>query len=194
MPKMAKPKHDSDYKFNTFCMTNNNIVKIHGKDYVTVAGRLESAKEDIKSIVTEVISHPIMIVVKATVTTKKGIFTGISAANPSKSIEKQSPFEVAETSAVGRALGFAGYGVIDGIASADEMNKATVANTNPDPTESWLDNTSNVKKCEMHNKDLKSRGRGIWDHRARLNENKEYDENGNWYWCQGMGWHLSSNQ
>jgi hypothetical protein len=31
--------------------------------------------------------------------------------------------EVAETSAVGRALGFANIGLIDGIASADEMRK-----------------------------------------------------------------------
>jgi hypothetical protein len=31
--------------------------------------------------------------------------------------------EVAETSAVGRALGFASIGLIDGIASADEMRK-----------------------------------------------------------------------
>src|SRR6185312_6919284 len=59
-----------------------------------------------------------------TVTTNKGTFTGISAANPSKAIEKQSPYEVAETSAVGRALGFAGYGAVDSIATADEMVKS----------------------------------------------------------------------
>ena len=31
--------------------------------------------------------------------------------------------EIAETSAIGRALGFANIGLIDGIASADEMRK-----------------------------------------------------------------------
>ena len=31
--------------------------------------------------------------------------------------------EIAETSAIGRALGFADIGLIDGIASADEMRK-----------------------------------------------------------------------
>lgn len=106
-------------------MSNNNVIKIHGKDYMTVAGRLELAREDVQSIVTEVIPDHGLVVVKATVTTKKGVFTGISAANPSKAIEKMSPYEVAETSAVGRALGFAGYGAVDSVASADEMIKAT---------------------------------------------------------------------
>ncbi len=31
--------------------------------------------------------------------------------------------EVAETSAIGRALGFAGYGIVEGVASADELIK-----------------------------------------------------------------------
>ena len=41
-------------------------------------------------------------------------------------MEKTSPYEIAETSAIGRALGFAGYGSVDSIASADEMIKAGV--------------------------------------------------------------------
>lgn len=35
-----------------------------------------------------------------------------------------NPFECAETSALGRALGFAGLGAVEGIASADEMYRA----------------------------------------------------------------------
>lgn len=108
-------------------MTTDNIVKIHGKDYMTVAGRVQLAHEQLKklTITTEVLPIPDMVVVRATVTTDKGVFTGISAANPSKQIERQSPYEVAETSAVGRALGFAGYGAVESIASADEMVKAS---------------------------------------------------------------------
>ena len=99
-------------------------VNIHGKEYITVAERLLEAKDHIKSINTEVLfSSP--VVIKATVVTDKGSFTGISAANESKAIEKQSPYEVAETSAVGRALGFAGYGIVEGIATADEIVKAS---------------------------------------------------------------------
>ncbi len=103
-----------------------NIVKIHGKDYITVAGRLQLAHEQSKELTinTEVLPIPDQVVIRATVKTPKGTFTGISAANPAKLIEKQSPFEVAETSAVGRALGFAGYGAVDSIATADEMTKA----------------------------------------------------------------------
>ena len=92
-------------------MTNNGTVNIHGKEYVTVAKRVEMAHEanDTLSITTELIQND-PVLVKATVTTKKGVFTGYSASYGAvnKPIEKQSPFEVAETSAVGRALGFAG--------------------------------------------------------------------------------------
>ena len=127
----------------------NNVVQIHGKSYMTVAGRLEEAKKDLKSINTEVIAHETMVIIKATVTTTKGIFTGISAANPSKQIEKQSPYEVAETSAVGRALGFAGYGVIDGIASADEMNKSGATD---EKVQKFLDSQKHCSNPECPNK------------------------------------------
>lgn len=99
-------------------------ISIHGKQYITVAERVQEAGDKFLGLNTEVL-YQSPVVVKATVTTSKGVFTGISAANPSKSIEKMSPYEVAETSAVGRALGFAGYGVVDGIATADEIAKTT---------------------------------------------------------------------
>jgi hypothetical protein len=101
-------------------------VQIHGKEYFTVAERLEQAKDVIKRIETEVLYLEPQIMVKATVETDKGTFTGISAANPDKSIEAKTPVEVAETSAVGRALAFAGYAGTE-IASADEMTKAGVS-------------------------------------------------------------------
>lgn len=108
-----------------------NTLDIRGKEYLTVAGRLQLLQEDVKTyrIDTEVLSHN-PVVVKAMLLIYDGheivkTTTGISAANPSKAIEKMTPYEVAETSAVGRALGFAGYGLIDQVASADEMVKAT---------------------------------------------------------------------
>lgn len=107
-------------------------IQIHGKTYVTVAERMIELREDKKtitvSLTTEVVPSDDSVVIKATLVLKRDgnqeTYTGISAANPAKSIEKQSPYEVAETSAVGRALGFAGYGAVDSIASADEMKKA----------------------------------------------------------------------
>lgn len=97
-------------------------VNIHGKSYATVAERITIAGEDLIKVNTEVLfTDP--VVIKATIRTTKGTFTGISAANPSKALEKESPWEIAETSAVGRALAFAGYETTNGIASAEEMQK-----------------------------------------------------------------------
>ncbi|MGH7203722.1 MAG: hypothetical protein ACREHC_04745 [Candidatus Levyibacteriota bacterium] len=112
-------------------MTNNGIVNIHGKDYMTVARRVELAQENraLEGVGTEVLNHN-PVVVKAKVTLKGEVYTGISSVSPdsTRQIEKENPYEVAETSAVGRALGFAGYGVIESIASADEMFRATSRN------------------------------------------------------------------
>ena len=110
-------------------------ISIHGREYITVAERVKEIhdKEKTFSITSEVLcDNP--VVVRATVVCTKGTFNGISAANPDKAIEKQSPYEVAETSAVGRALGFAGYGLTDDIATADEMVKAGVYKPKFTPT------------------------------------------------------------
>jgi hypothetical protein len=107
---------------------SDGIINIRGRDYVTVAKRVELSHEDnsLESVETEVISHD-PVVVRAKVVIKGKIFTGISSVslNSSKMIEQQNPYEVAETSAVGRALGFAGFGLKDSIASADEMVKSS---------------------------------------------------------------------
>lgn len=202
---------------------NKHVMLIHGKEYITVAGRVDMAHSSkrLLSVETEVIQHSPVVVVKATVRLRdEGVttFTGISAANPAKSIEKQSPYEVAETSAVGRALGFAGFGSTDGIATAEEMQKALDADgvpmptdedmqgstsvPDPDPTDSRTPNKDTVNgvdehHCTLHNKALKSRGRGVWDHRAKGRVEGDafvFDESGDWYWCQGRGWHISAKQ
>jgi hypothetical protein len=96
-------------------MAEYNTISIHGKEYMPVSERVRMAHDsgNLVSITTEVLAHE-PVVVKATVVTRfkeanldlthDYFFTGISAANPGKAIEKQSPYEVAETSAVGRAL------------------------------------------------------------------------------------------
>jgi hypothetical protein len=107
-------------------------IQIHGKEYITVAERVQEAHKELENLeITTEVLYQEPVVVKATVITKKGTFTGISAANPSKAIEKMSPYEVAETSAVGRALGFAGYGIVEGIATADEMVKSEAVRSVP---------------------------------------------------------------
>lgn len=112
--------------------TKPKTINIHGKEYIEVAERVRIVHEEQTgqvSIVTEIIAHD-PVLVKATVKIGDQIFMGHSAADPNKSIEKQNPYEVAETSAVGRALGFAGYGLVAGIATADEINKGGYSTSN----------------------------------------------------------------
>lgn len=113
-------------------MINKGIVTIHGKDYMTVARRVELAYQEkaLESVETEVLNHD-PIVIRAKVVVRGNVFTGISSVNTdsAKQIEKENPYEVAETSAVGRALGFAGYGLLESIASADEVIRATTTKT-----------------------------------------------------------------
>ena len=136
-------------------MTKNKIkietVNIHGKEYVPVSERLKLAGDRIVAVETDVLrndENEVMVKAKVVVLgedkkkeTAK-VFSGhASSDKKSSGIEGQSSVEVAETSAVGRALGFAGFGVINGIASADEI---IVANNKSN-------STSSANKCPMCN-------------------------------------------
>lgn len=133
-------------------MTNNGIVQIHGKDYMTVARRVELAQESkaLEGVETEVLSHD-PVVVRAKVTIKGKVYTGISAVdrNSNRVIEKQNPYEVAETSAVGRALGFAGYGLLESIASADEVTRAVAIRSASTDVEEKKDTQESTVNCEV---------------------------------------------
>lgn len=105
-------------------------IQIKGKDYVLVSDRIlafneEYEKADIKTSY-EYLKDLNMFIVKAEITTERGTFTGMSQAVVGDGyINKTSALENAETSAVGRALGMMGIGVLDSVASADEINKAS---------------------------------------------------------------------
>jgi hypothetical protein len=112
-----------------------NTVNIKGKPYVLVSDRVAYFNKHFPngSITTQLISEANAkeIVVKAVVIPdvkeQCRCFTGYSQAVKGEGyINQTSALENAETSAVGRALGFMGIGVIDSIASADEMVKADV--------------------------------------------------------------------
>ena len=101
-------------------------INIKGKEYVPVVERVKEAHKLDKdvSITTEILGdNPIRVIIKATVVFKGKSFTGHSQAEYGKGMMGTVALEVAETSAIGRALGFANIGLIDGIASADEMRK-----------------------------------------------------------------------
>ena len=103
-------------------------INIKGKEYVPVVERVKEAHAQDKdvSITTEIIGDGInRVAVKATITFKGKIFTGHSQAEYGKGMMGDVALEIAETSAIGRALGFANIGLLDGIASADEMRKVS---------------------------------------------------------------------
>jgi len=107
------------------------IVRIHGKEYQTVAKRIADfrAKHPDHQIESEVLEHGDTVLIKATISNEIGtvLATGYAEeVRDSTNINKTSALENCETSAVGRALAFAGWGGTQ-IASADEVNSAIIA-------------------------------------------------------------------
>lgn len=110
-------------------------INIKGKEYVMVVERVKEAHNIHKdiSILTEKISEDEeWVTFKATVKLGDRVFTGHSQASKTKGMMKDVATEVAETSAIGRALGFANVGLLDGIASAEEMRKVGKIEDNED--------------------------------------------------------------
>ncbi len=107
-------------------------INIKGKEYVPVVERVKEAHklDESVSITTEIVSNDDKrVVVKADVRFKGVTYHGHSQAEWGKGMMGGVALEVAETSAIGRALGFANIGLIDGIASADEMRKVNTKET-----------------------------------------------------------------
>ena len=112
----------------------DKAIKIQGKDYVLVSDRVKSFNEEYPngSIMTEILEQTdaTQIFMKAIITPDNDkpnrFFTGHAQEVIGQGmVNKTSALENAETSAVGRALGLMGIGVLDSIASADEIHKAT---------------------------------------------------------------------
>lgn len=108
-------------------------------EYTTVKERVKAFHGERNGTQIHVETWPVseddnFVTMGAKVTTPAGTFTGHARSNKRAShIEGESPLEVAETSAVGRALAFAGYGIDESIASADEV-KAAKLHTTPKPS------------------------------------------------------------
>lgn len=110
----------------------DKAISIQGKDYVLVSDRIIYFNDTYPggSIMTDLITDPESqnVIIKASVHPGEDdsrIFTGYSqAVKGAGFINKTAALENAETSAVGRALAMMGIGVIDSVASADEINKA----------------------------------------------------------------------
>lgn len=119
-------------------------INIKGKEYVPVVERVKEFHklfpkgwirtdalklgESFKSEQGEIIDDKNRVSIRAEIHTGDGrTFTGHSQAVYGKGMMGDVALEIAETSAIGRALGFANIGLLDGIASADEMRKVKVA-------------------------------------------------------------------
>lgn len=109
-------------------------IDIKGKNYVLVSDRVIYFNDTYKNgaIKTKLVSDTVSdtYIIRATiipdVTVPERFFTGYSQAKIGDGlVNKTAALENAETSAVGRGLAMMGIGVIDSIASLDEVNKAT---------------------------------------------------------------------
>lgn len=111
-------------------LKDTGVVNIHGKDYKTVAKRVDEFRKENKtelSIITSIVDRDENeVVMKAEIIDKEGrvIATGYAEEKRTASqINRTSALENCETSAIGRAL--ANFGLAGGeYASADEVAQA----------------------------------------------------------------------
>lgn len=111
----------------------NKLIKstpIQGKEYAQVPERVKAFRSihPNGAILTELVSNEGGVCIfRATVYSEDGKTLGTGTAyekEGSSYINKTSYIENCETSAVGRALGFAGFGIDTSIASAEEVTNA----------------------------------------------------------------------
>ena len=120
-------------------MTNSGKVNIRGREYLTVAYRIKQFRVDHPDwqIHTDIIHmDDDRVVVRAEICDSAGVTVASGHAEEKRSasqINQTSALENCESSAVGRALAFAGYGGSE-IASADEVQNAIYQQENkPSP-------------------------------------------------------------
>jgi hypothetical protein len=105
---------------------------LHGKDYVEVAERVRIVQHDdtaqgFSMIKQERYEWNDRHFVSITIEVKGKLYIGdaeVTFSAPKNTPAGTSPLETAQTSALGRALAFAGYGTVESIASFDEVYRA----------------------------------------------------------------------
>lgn len=116
-----------DYKNIAQANSEIKTMDIKGKNYCPVNERILAFKKVYAegSIITEIIekADDSVLMIAKVYDGDKLLATGHAMENKQGNVNILSMIENCETSAVGRALGMAGFGVDKGIASEQEMNK-----------------------------------------------------------------------
>tara|TARA_R100000995_G_scaffold73158_1_gene41946 strand:- start:645 stop:1169 length:525 start_codon:yes stop_codon:yes gene_type:complete len=110
-------------------MNNKGFINIHGKQYATVAHRLQEFRKryPLAQIVTKLEKdEDNKVIFSASISIDQVIIaTGwAEEVRGSSNINKTSALENCESSALGRALAFMGFGIDGSIASAEEVQNA----------------------------------------------------------------------
>ena len=134
---------------------NTGIVNIRGKEYQTVALRVQKFREQHPdwSIITALISRDAdTVVMLASVMNDQGriIATGHAEEFRSASqINSTSALENCETSAIGRALAAAGFGGTE-FASANEVQNAIHQQSNPEKFIKMIEESNDVESLKTN--------------------------------------------
>lgn len=127
---LAKEKKKITFEIIQKANETIQTTDIKGKEYAEVNQRIKAFRMvyPCGSIITEIKQNiEGVCVIKATVYDEKGEVLGVGHAyekENSSFINKTSYIENCETSAVGRALGMAGFGIDTSVASAEEVANA----------------------------------------------------------------------
>lgn len=119
-------------------MSEVKTINIKGKEYIEVRERVRLVHDQQRAF--EVIeSEPFIIgdrtLWKVTIMVDEKKYKGnaeVKLNAPKSTPDGQAPYECAETSALGRALAFAGFGSVESIASFDEVARAITRQGNQD--------------------------------------------------------------
>lgn len=124
------------------------------KPYVTVDGRIKMARDEHKEKEAKLhISQPVIEVVGGktllSVSVSSELYgdaVGMIEVGEGKGVDAVNPFANAQTSAIGRALGFLGYGLVGTgvIASPEEMRSALTDGSDEKPTQDQQTNNAST--------------------------------------------------
>lgn len=131
--------------------TKKDTVKIHGKEYETVASRVARFRSEHPdwAIIPEVFTdneQPDLIMIKTTIKNENDRTLAVGHAEErrgSTQINRTSALENCETSSVGRALALLGYAGTE-LASADEVANAIKQQSDPEFHTTYMDAPAKV--------------------------------------------------